>query len=56
VRLTKDVRGGPERVDYDPGGSPPSHRHLAGAYVSVMDGSLMFGIVGEGETPTVGTS
>jgi quercetin dioxygenase-like cupin family protein len=34
------------RVDYDPGGSSPVHRHPAGAYVYVIDGSVMFGIGG----------
>jgi quercetin dioxygenase-like cupin family protein len=34
------------RVDYAPGGSSPSHRHPAGAYVYVFDGSVMFGIGG----------
>jgi quercetin dioxygenase-like cupin family protein len=34
------------RVDYEPGGSSPVHRHPAGAYVYVMDGSVMFGIGG----------
>jgi len=32
------------RVDYDPGGFSRVHRHPAGAYVYVMDGSVMFGI------------
>ena len=33
------------RVDYEPGGfTRDPHRHPAGAYVYVMDGSVMFGI------------
>jgi quercetin dioxygenase-like cupin family protein len=33
------------RVDYDPGGfTPGTHRHPAGAYVYVIDGSVMFGL------------
>ena len=33
------------RVDYEPGGfSSGTHRHPAGAYVYVTDGSVMFGI------------
>lgn len=33
------------RVDYEPGGSTAgSHRHPAGAYVYVIDGSVAFGI------------
>ena len=33
------------RVDYAPGGSTPgTHRHPAGAYVYVIDGSVIFGI------------
>jgi len=32
------------RVDYAPGGFSASHRHPAGAYVYVMDGSVLFGI------------
>jgi quercetin dioxygenase-like cupin family protein len=32
------------RVDYEPGGFSRVHRHPAGAYVYVIDGSLMFGI------------
>jgi quercetin dioxygenase-like cupin family protein len=35
------------RVDYDPGGFSCVHRHPAGAYVYVIDGSVMFGIGGE---------
>jgi quercetin dioxygenase-like cupin family protein len=35
-----------DRVDYDPGGSSQVHRHPAGAYVYVIDGSVMFGIGG----------
>jgi quercetin dioxygenase-like cupin family protein len=32
------------RVDYEPGGFSPPHRHPAGAYVYVIDGSVMFGV------------
>ena len=33
------------RVDYEPGGfTPGTHRHPAGAYVYVIDGSVMFGL------------
>jgi quercetin dioxygenase-like cupin family protein len=32
------------RVDYLPGGFSRIHRHPAGAYVYVMDGSVMFGL------------
>ncbi len=33
------------RVDYEPGGyMQGTHRHPAGAYVYVMDGSVVFGI------------
>jgi quercetin dioxygenase-like cupin family protein len=32
------------RVDYEPGGFSRAHRHPAGAYVYVIDGSVMFGI------------
>src|SRR4051812_30155645 len=32
------------RVDYEPGGFSPVHRHPAGAYVYVIDGSVMFGV------------
>ena len=32
------------RVDYEPGGFSPVHRHPAGAYVYVIDGSVIFGI------------
>ena len=33
------------RVDYEPGGfTRGTHRHPAGAYVYVIDGSLMFGL------------
>jgi quercetin dioxygenase-like cupin family protein len=33
------------RVDYEPGGfTPDAHRHPAGAYVYVIDGSVEFGI------------
>jgi quercetin dioxygenase-like cupin family protein len=34
------------RVDYEPGGLSRVHRHPAGAYVYVIDGSVMFGIGG----------
>jgi quercetin dioxygenase-like cupin family protein len=34
------------RVDYDPGGFSAEHRHPAGAYVYVIDGSVMFGVGG----------
>jgi quercetin dioxygenase-like cupin family protein len=34
------------RVDYEPGGFSGVHRHPAGAYVYVIDGSVMFGIGG----------
>ena len=32
------------RVDYEPGGFSYAHRHPAGAYVYVIDGSVMFGL------------
>ena len=32
------------RVDYEPGGFSPVHRHPAGAHVYVIDGSVIFGI------------
>ena len=32
------------RVDYEPGGFSRVHRHPAGAYVYVIDGSVMFGL------------
>jgi quercetin dioxygenase-like cupin family protein len=32
------------RVDYEPGGYSATHRHPAGAYVYVIEGSVMFGI------------
>ena len=32
------------RVDYDPGGFSGVHRHPAGAYVYVIEGSVIFGI------------
>jgi quercetin dioxygenase-like cupin family protein len=33
------------RVDYEPGGfTRGTHRHPAGAYVYVIDGSVMFGV------------
>ncbi len=32
------------RVDYEPGGFSRVHRHPAGAYVYVIDGSVLFGI------------
>jgi quercetin dioxygenase-like cupin family protein len=34
------------RVDYGPGGFSRVHRHPAGAYVYVIDGSVMFGVGG----------
>ena len=35
------------RVDYEPGGfTRGTHRHPAGAYVYVMEGSVLFGIDG----------
>jgi quercetin dioxygenase-like cupin family protein len=34
------------RVDYGPGGFSRVHRHPAGAYVYVIDGSVMFGLGG----------
>jgi quercetin dioxygenase-like cupin family protein len=33
------------RVDYGPGGfTPGTHRHPAGAYVYIIDGSVIFGV------------
>jgi quercetin dioxygenase-like cupin family protein len=32
------------RVDYEPGGFSQAHRHPAGAYVYVIEGSVIFGI------------
>jgi quercetin dioxygenase-like cupin family protein len=32
------------RVDYEPGGLSGAHRHPAGAYGYVIDGSVMFGL------------
>jgi quercetin dioxygenase-like cupin family protein len=32
------------RVDYEPGGFSHAHRHPAGAYVYVIDGSVIFGV------------
>jgi quercetin dioxygenase-like cupin family protein len=32
------------RVDYEPGGFSATHRHPAGAYVYVMEGSVLFGV------------
>ena len=32
------------RVDYAPGGFSQAHRHPAGAYVYVLDGSVIFGV------------
>ncbi len=32
------------RVDYEPGGFSRVHRHPAGAYVYVIDGSVIFGV------------
>jgi quercetin dioxygenase-like cupin family protein len=34
------------RVDYQPGGFSSVHRHPAGAYVYVIDGSVKFGLGG----------
>jgi quercetin dioxygenase-like cupin family protein len=34
------------RVEYEPGGFSRVHRHPAGAYVYVIEGSVMFGIGG----------
>jgi quercetin dioxygenase-like cupin family protein len=34
------------RVDYEPGGSSAVHRHPAGAYVYMLEGSVLFGIDG----------
>jgi quercetin dioxygenase-like cupin family protein len=34
------------RVDYEPGGFSREHRHPAGAYVYVIDGSVLFGVGG----------
>jgi quercetin dioxygenase-like cupin family protein len=34
------------RVDYQPGGFSRVHRHPAGAYVYVINGSVMFGLGG----------
>ena len=34
------------RVDYAPGGFSREHRHPAGAYVYVIDGSVLFGVGG----------
>src|SRR5262249_44720446 len=34
------------RVDYAPGGFSRVHRHPAGAYVYVMEGSVLFGVGG----------
>jgi quercetin dioxygenase-like cupin family protein len=35
-----------DRVEYEPGGFSDAHRHPAGAYVYVIDGSVMFGVDG----------
>ena len=35
------------RVDYEPGGFSHVHRHPAGAYVYVMEGSVEFGVGGD---------
>jgi quercetin dioxygenase-like cupin family protein len=40
----RDGRVSATRVDYEPGGSSEAHRHPAGAYVYVIDGSVVFGI------------
>jgi quercetin dioxygenase-like cupin family protein len=42
------------RVDYEPGGFSPVHRHPAGAYVYMIDGSVMFGI--DGRAPVLLTA
>ncbi len=34
------------RVDYAPGGFSAAHRHPAGAYVYVIEGSVVFGVDG----------
>src|SRR2546423_12466388 len=40
------------RVDYEPGGfTSGTHRHPAGAYVYVIEGSVMFGV--DGREPVV---
>src|SRR4051795_5361513 len=40
------------RVDYEPGGfTRATHRHPAGAYVYVIDGSVLFGL--DGREPVV---
>ena len=39
------------RVDYEPGGFSRVHRHPAGAYVYVIEGSVLFGI--DGREPVV---
>ena len=39
-----DGRVNAVRVDYEPGGYSGTHRHPAGAYVYVMEGSVLFGI------------
>ncbi len=39
------------RVDYEPGGFSRVHRHPAGAYVYVIDGSVIFGL--DGREPVV---
>jgi quercetin dioxygenase-like cupin family protein len=40
------------RVDYEPGGfTAGTHRHPAGAYVYIIDGSVMFGV--DGRDPVV---
>jgi quercetin dioxygenase-like cupin family protein len=39
-----DGRVNAVRVDYEPGGYSATHRHPAGAYVYVMEGSVLFGI------------
>jgi quercetin dioxygenase-like cupin family protein len=43
----RDMRVSAARVDYAPGGfTPHPHRHPAGAYVYVMQGSVLFGVDG----------
>jgi quercetin dioxygenase-like cupin family protein len=48
----RDRRVNAVRVDYTPGGSTSAaHRHPAGAYVYVMDGSVLCGL--DGREPIV---
>jgi len=39
-----DGRVNAVRVDYEPGGYSEKHRHPAGAYVYVIEGSVLFGL------------